>query len=476
VSGPHWRSRKEAVTSHRQPAPQRGVSGTVLIVEDQPAVAKALRMLFEIHGIDAIASATSEEAASLVARGEADLVVQDMNFTPGATSGDEGVALFRRLRQIDPRMPIVLLTAWTSLETAVQMVKEGATDYLAKPWSDEKLLTIVQTLLGAQSGERERRGSRSTLASTFDLCGIVYDSAAMHRVITVALQVAAADIPVLITGPNGAGKEKIAEIIQANSARRKKPFVKVNAGALPDELLESELFGAEQGAFTGSARLRIGRFEMANGGTLLLDEIGNLSAAGQMKLLRVLQVGEFERLGSSETRRVDVRVICATNSDLREAARRGTFRQDLLFRIDVIEIRVPPLRERRDDILPLATAFLAAAGKGGGRSLRLTDDARAALLEHDWSGNVRELQNRIQRGLVTASGDTIAVGDLGLGSAATAAEAAVTAAGEKEHVVEVLRRFGGSVSEAARALGLSRQALYRRMERLGIVLERRPKE
>jgi DNA-binding NtrC family response regulator len=466
---------KVAVNSHRQATPQRGTHGTVLIVEDQPAVAKALRMLFEIHGIDTIASSTAEEAASLVGRGEADLVVQDMNLSPGATSGDEGVALFRRLRQIDPRVPVVLLTAWTSLETAVQMVKEGATDYLAKPWSDEKLLTIVQTLLGAQSGERERRGSRAALASTFDLCGIVYDSAVMHRVITVALQVAAADIPVLITGPNGAGKEKIAEIIQANSARRRKPFVKVNAGALPDELLESELFGAEQGAFTGSARLRIGRFESASGGTLLLDEIGNLSAAGQMKLLRVLQSGEFERLGSSETRRVDVRILCATNSDLREAVRRGTFRQDLLFRLDVIEIRVPPLRERRDDILPLAAAFLSAAERVGGRRVRLSDDARAALLEHDWPGNVREVQNRIQRGVVTATGDSIVVEDLGLGSVATAAEAAATTAGEKEHVAELLRRSGGSVSEAARSLGLSRQALYRRMERLGIVLERRPK-
>src|SRR5436309_1735392 len=198
----------------------------------------------------------------------------------------------------------------------------------------------------------------AALARTFDLRGIVYESAAMHRVVTLALQVAAADVPVLITGPNGAGKEKIAEIIQANSGRRKTAFVKVNAGALPDQLLESELFGADAGAFTGATRLRIGRFESANGGTLFLDEIGNLSAAGQAKLLRVLQNGEYERLGSSETRRADVRLLCATNADLHEAVRRGAFRQDLLFRLNVIEIHVPPLRERKDDVLPLAEAIL----------------------------------------------------------------------------------------------------------------------
>ncbi len=449
------------------------IAGTVLIVEDQPAVAKALLLLFDIHGIDAIAVPAPADAEDVIRRGDADVVVQDMNFTPGATGGEQGLALFRTVRKIDPGMPVILLTAWTSLETAVQMVKEGAADYLAKPWSDARLLAIVGSALNDRRGEREVRRSRAALTSTCDLRGIVYESAAMHRVVTLALQVAAADVPVLITGANGAGKEKVAELIQASSLRRKMPFVRVNAGGLPDELLESELFGAEAGAFTGSKRLRIGRFETANGGTLFLDEIGNLSAAGQMKLLRVLQNGEFERLGSSDTRRVDVRLLCATNADLGQSVRAGTFRQDLYFRLNVIEIHVPPLRDRRDDILPIAESFLAAARKRSGRSWRLGDDARDALVSYDWPGNIRELQNRIQRATVTAVSDVISASELALSSEGPQVPSPVH--GEKEQIETLLREGGGNVSDTARALGVSRQALYRKMQRLGIVLERRPR-
>lgn len=449
------------------------IDGTVLIVEDQPAVAKALLLLFDIHGIDAIAVSTPPDAEDVIRRGDADLVVQDMNFTPGATGGEQGMALFRAVRKIDPGMPVILLTAWTSLETAVQMVKEGAVDYLAKPWSDAKLLAIVGTSLTDRRGEREVRRARAALASSFDLRGIVYESAAMHRVITLALQVAAADVPVLITGANGAGKEKVAELIQSNSMRRKMPFVKVNAASLPDELLESELFGAEAGAFTGAKRLRIGRFETANSGTLFLDEIGNLSTAGQTKLLRVLQNGEFERLGSSDTRRVDVRLLCATNADLGQTVREGRFRQDLFFRLNVIEIHVPPLRERRDDVLPIAESFLASARKTSGRAWRLADDARDALAVYDWPGNIRELQNRVQRATVTASGDVLTATELGLSTDGVRAAAPVH--GEKEQIETLLREGGGNVSDAAKALGVSRQALYRKMQRLGIVLERRPR-
>ena len=450
------------MTSH---ASDRAIGGTVLIVEDQPAVARALLLLFDVHGIDAIAVSNPVDAEDVIRRGDADVVIQDMNFTPGATSGEQGIALFRALRKIDAAVPVILLTAWTSLESAVQMVKEGAVDYLAKPWNDEKLLAIVQSFLAERRGDRELRKSRSALASAFDLRGVVYESTTMHRVITLALQVAAADVPVLITGPNGAGKEKIAEVIQANSPRRKQPFVKVNAGGLPDELLESELFGAEAGAYTGSKRLRIGRFETANGGTLFLDEIGNLSAAGQAKLLRVLQNGEFERLGSSETRRVNVRVLCATNADLARAVRAGTFRQDLFFRLNVIEIDVPPLRDRREDVLVIADAIVAAERKKTGRNWTLSEADREALVAHDWPGNVRELQNRIQRAIVT--------GDLGL---ADVAPRVTPAHGEKEQIETLLREASGNVSDVAKWLGVSRQALYRKMQRLGIVLERRPRE
>ena len=444
----------------------------VLIVEDQPAVAKALRMLLDLNDIETESTSSPDAALRTVSQGGVDLVLQDMNFSPGATSGEEGIALFRRLREADPGLPVLLLTAWTSLETAVQLVKEGASDYLAKPWDDVKLLATVRNLLqlrrlkveNARLREKQSR-TRAALARDHDLRGIVYESDAMHRLVSLALQIAPTDVPALITGPNGAGKEKIAEIVHANSRRRQKPLVKVNAGAIPDNLIESELFGAEAGAYTGSTKLRIGRFEAANGGTLFLDEIGNLSPAGQMKLLRILQTGEFERLGSSETRRVDVRLLCATNADLRQAIARGTFRQDLWFRLNVIELHIPPLRERHEDVLPLADSFLRAPKSLG-------DAARNALLAHDWPGNVRELHNRIMRATVIAESDVIRPDDLGFGASR---DAAAEVPVERAQIEMALLNANGSVSRADESLGVSRQALYRRMEKLGIVLERRPK-
>ncbi|MGZ7042191.1 MAG: sigma-54-dependent transcriptional regulator, partial [Thermoanaerobaculia bacterium] len=370
-----------------------------------------------------------------------------------------------RLRAADPTLPILLITAWTSLETAVRLVKEGAADYLAKPWDDVKLLTTVRNLLQMRQLTRENARLRTARSIEGDLRGVVYESESMHRVVSLAIHIAASDVPVLISGPNGVGKEKVAEIIHANSTRRGRPFVKVNAGGLPEQLLESELFGAEAGAFTGSNRLRIGRFETADGGTLFLDEIANLPMAGQAKLLRVLQSGEFERLGSSQTRRVDVRVLAATNANLRDAIQRGAFREDLFFRLNVIEISIPPLSRRRDDILPLAEHFL-------GSSKRLDDDARAALLAYDWPGNVRELQNRITRAMLMSTSDTITRDDLGFGADRETREVPI----ERREIEIALLESAGSVSRAADALGLSRQALYRRMEKLGIVLERKPRE
>lgn len=437
----------------------------VLIVEDQPAVAKALCVLFELHGLECESTSNPQRAAAMVERGEVGVVLQDMNFTPGAVSGDEGIALFRRLRSIDPDMPILLITAWTSLETAVQLVKEGAADYLAKPWDDAKLLATVRNLLRIRELSRENERLRAGRKIEGDLCGLVYQSDAIHRVVSLAMQIAKSDVSVLISGPNGAGKEKIAEIMHANSARSGAPFVKVNAGALPEQLLESELFGAEAGAFTGSTRLRIGRFETANSGTLFLDEIANLPLAGQAKLLRVLQSGEFERVGSSQTRRVDVRVLCATNVDLRESIAKGSFRQDLYFRLNVIEVAVPPLSKRRDDIIPLAEHFL------GGKK-KLDDDARAALEAYEWPGNVRELENRITRATLISTGDTINREDLGFDIPGREPRDVPV---ERKEIEAALVEARGSVSRAAEALGVSRQALYRRMEKLGIVLERKPR-
>ncbi|MBV8145173.1 MAG: sigma-54-dependent Fis family transcriptional regulator, partial [Gammaproteobacteria bacterium] len=386
---------------------------TVLVIDDSEAVRTAFEVLLALHGARVLAAATPEEGLAVLAREPVDLVIQDMNFRREATSGAEGIALFRQIRARFADIPLVLLTAWTHLETAVELVREGAADYIAKPWDDARLLTSVRNLIDLRAARAEaaelrgaRREVRAALAARFDLCGIVYESELMHTLVAMATQVARAEVPVLITGPNGVGKEVLADIVQRNSERAAQPYFKVNLGALPDELLEAELFGTEAGAFTG-ARARSGRFEAADGGTLFLDELGTLSAGGQAKLLRVLQTGEFERLGSNLTRRTRVRIIAATNSNLRAAIRAGTFREDLYYRLNVIELEVPPLAERREDILPLARHFLE-------RGFTLAPAAQAALQRHPWPGNVRELQNAIRRAALLAGGSVIGAPALNL--------------------------------------------------------------
>ncbi|MFZ3290423.1 MAG: sigma-54 dependent transcriptional regulator, partial [Telluria sp.] len=387
---------------------------TVLIIDDNAAVAIALEVLFSLHEIDALRAASPQEGLALLARTPVDLVIQDMNFTADTTSGAEGIDLFREIRKRHPDLPVILLTAWTQLDAAVDLIKAGAADYLSKPWNDSRLLASVTNLIElgqanralAQRLRRELRQKRE-LEQGFDLRGMVWQDPATERVLHLACQVARADVPVLISGPNGTGKERIAEIIQANSAVREGPFVVLNCGALPAELIEAELFGAEAGAYTGASRAREGKFEAADGGTLFLDEIGNLPLAGQMKLLRVLETGRFERLGSNRERQVKVRVISATNADLGAMMRAGTFREDLFYRLNVIELRLAPLAARPADILPLAASFLAK-----GKSLHAS--AQAALLAHPWPGNVRELKNVMARASLLASCDLIKAADLGL--------------------------------------------------------------
>ena len=396
-----------------------------------------------------------------------------MNFSADTTSGEEGVALFREIRARHPDLPVILLTAWTHLDAAVDLIKSGAADYLAKPWDDRKLVTAVQNLieLGQANRELSRRVSREKrarreLEQKFDLRKVVWADPATERVLALACQVARADVPVLITGPNGAGKERVAEIIQANSAVRDGPFVTLNCGALPSELVEAELFGAEAGAYTGASKAREGKFEAADGGTLFLDEIGNLPLAGQVKLLRVLETGRFERLGSNKERQVKVRVISATNADIASMIRAGSFREDLYYRLNLIELRLPPLAERPGDILPLAEHFLAE-GK------TLAEPARAALRRHTWPGNVRELKNTMQRARLLAANELITPADLGLPVAASPGGApspagSADAEPDREAIERALARAGGTIAQAAAELGLSRQALYRRMDRLGI--------
>jgi DNA-binding NtrC family response regulator len=440
---------------------------TVLVIDDNPAVGTALSLLFGLHDITTLTAASPAAGLATLTSISVDLVIADMNFSADTTSGQEGVALFRDIRARHPDLPVILLTAWTHLESAVQLVKLGAADYIAKPWDNDRLLAAVENLLELSQSmretarlHREREQQRAQLAKTYDLRGVVYESRAMEAAVELACRVARAAVPVLITGPNGSGKERIAAIVHANSSVRTGPFIAVNCGALPAELIEAELFGAEAGAYTGANRARVGRFESADGGTLFLDEIGNLPLPGQVKLLRVLESGQFEPLGSSRTRSTRVRVISATNAELPLRIQQGQFREDLYYRLNTIEIALPALAARTADILPLAQHFLGA-------DLSLSDEARQALLQHAWPGNVRELRNVVERARLLVSGRQVQAADLNLPAPKTQGPSEED--GLNRAAIEAsLRAAGGNVSRAAASLGLSRQALYRRMERLGM--------
>ncbi len=448
---------------------------TILVIDDNAAVLHALQTLFHLEGHQVICASQLSQVPTLLTQ-PIDLVLQDMNFAKGEMSGEQGRALFYQIKQSRPELPIILMTAWASLDMVVELVKAGAADYIAKPWDDQRLLTTVNTMLqlGAVRQQQQqlaaREQERKAQFQGKDLCGLVFASTKMEQVLQMALQLAPTQAAVLITGENGTGKEGIAQVLHANSTRRRQPFIKVNMGALPTDLMEAELFGAEVGAYTGLTKTRIGRFEAADGGTLFLDEIGNLSLSGQMKLLRVLQTGEFERLGSSQTRKVDVRLVSATNTDLVAAIAQGRFRQDLYYRLNVVELHLAPLQQRVDDILPLARHFLA-------KDKILTHAAQQALVAYSWPGNVRELQNVCQRAALLAQSNEITVADLNLPGQS---QSPVPSLEKKERslddisreaITQALADSAGVVSRAAKSLGITRQALYRRMEFYGITLE-----
>ena len=465
------------------PMSQEGLR--VLIVDDQEAVRQALSVLFDLHGIPSVAAGDADEALAVARRERFGAVVQDMNFSRSETSGAQGAALFRALREEQPGLPVVLMTAWASLETAVELVREGAADYVEKPWKDDKLVATVANFLRLseleaenESLRRELTRGRRELAARCDLRGLVYESEAMHRVLSLAAQVAPSDAPILITGPSGSGKERIAEVVQANSRRRERPFLRVNVGAIPEELMEAELFGAEAGSYTGQKGSREGLFQAADGGTLFLDEIDSLSPSGQVKLLRVLQTGELQRLGSPRAVSVDVRVLSATNADLAASRAAGRFREDLFIRLNVVELAVPALAARPRDILPLARCFAARFAEPDRAALAFSAAAEAALVEHDWPGNVRELENRVQRATLLAAGERLEPADLGFGRESAAAERDRSGedTAERRELVRVLEEEEGVVARAAERLDVSRQALYRKMARLGVELERRPKD
>ncbi len=436
----------------------------ILVVDDTPAVLEALSLLLEIHGYEVITASSPEQAVDLADKMRVSLVIQDMNFTADTTSGEEGKALFAQLRQLNPDLPIILITAWTDLEQAIELVKQGAADYIAKPWDDRKLLTSIANLVelgqsreDSQQLKRHRLSQRGTIEAA-SAVGLIYASQAMQRIVDMGMQVAKSDVAVLITGPNGSGKEKIAELIQSQSVLHKKPFIKLNCGALPADLIEAELFGAEAGAYTGATKQRIGRFEAADGGTLFLDEIGNLSYSGQNKLLRVLQTGEFERLGSTKTLHTNVRVISATNADIPAMIVKGDFREDLYYRLNVIELSLPPLAERTEDVAPLVAHFLPQ------RQISLA--AEAQLKRHLWPGNVRELENVCKRVGVLKPEGVIDVDDLGL-SVLNSKGNSVSEPSKLE-LEQAMHQHQGVIARVARQFGMSRQALYRRLQKFEI--------
>jgi DNA-binding NtrC family response regulator len=439
---------------------------TVLIIDDNTSVITALDVLLSLHDIQSLHATSPLQGLDILQNHVVDLVLQDMNFSDDTTSGEEGVALFKEIRLQHPDLPVILLTAWTHLDAAVNLIKHGAADYLAKPWDDKKLIATAINLIELSQTQRElerriqrERKQKRELEDHFDLCGFIWNDASTERLLSLACQIAKADVPVLITGPNGSGKERIAEIIQKNSTVKNGPFVTLNCGALPSELIEAELFGADAGAYTGATKAREGKFESADGGTLFLDEIGNLPSAGQMKLLRVLETGKFSRLGSNKERSVKVRVISATNADIPAMIRSGHFREDLFYRLNLIELKLPPLSERVDDIIPLAQSFLS-----GDRDL--STDAVQALLHHQWPGNVRELKNVMQRVQLLAKHPCLTAKDLGLPNREHTNSTNVEP--DRNSIEKCIERHGGVIAQAASELGLSRQALYRRMERLGI--------
>jgi DNA-binding NtrC family response regulator len=446
----------------------------ILIADDQPDVLEALKFLIKGEGYQAEAVASPAAVLDAVERREFDALVMDLNYTRDTTSGQEGLDLLTRIQNLDGTLPVVVMTAWGSVELAVEAMRRGARDFIQKPWDNARVSAILKTQIelgrALRKGQRLEAENRALRAERFPQ--LVAHSAAMRPVLDVISRVGPSDANVLITGENGTGKGLVAQTLHVVSLRAGRPLVTVNTGGLAEGIFESELFGHVKGAFTDAKADRVGRFEMADGGTLFLDEISNISQNLQSKLLRALETGEFERVGSSKSRRVDVRVFSATNADLHAEIEAGRFRQDLLFRLNTIEIRLPPLRDRREDVVPLATHFLRQhAGRYRKHFTGFDEGAVKALLAHPWPGNVRELDHAVERAVLMASEETVRASDLGLRAGREGAPRLEDMSLEDVEALlikKALARFDGNVSHAAEALGLSRSALYRRLQRYGL--------
>jgi len=450
----------------------------VLVADDQPHILEAVELLLSPNGIDVECVRSPQLLMEALSERDYDVLLVDLNYTRDTTSGQEGLDLLARIREYDSRLPVIVMTAWGNIGLAVECIKRGARDFVQKPWENERLLSLVrvhaelhQALRRARQLELENRLLRAEGMPDF-----IASAPAMQPVLELIAQVGPSDANVLVTGEHGTGKEIVARLLHAASQRARMPLVAVNAGGMPEGTFESEFFGHVKGAFTDARTDRVGRFELANGGTLFLDEIANVPLRQQAKLLRVLETGELERVGSSQTRRVDVRLLCATNAQLLEEAKAGNFREDLLFRINTVEIHLPALRDRREDIPLLAAHFLNRNRARYRKQVKVfSPAAMTQLMQYAWPGNVRELEHAMERAVLLCRGEEIEPSNLAFGSARPAG-ASLENMSENMSIDEVesllikkvLRRCDGNISQAAEALGLSRAALYRRIEKYGI--------
>ncbi|NYF22601.1 DNA-binding NtrC family response regulator [Xanthomonas sp. JAI131] len=450
-------------------------SPRILVVDDQADVREALRMLLKSAGYGMVGAESPELALACLRGDDFAAVLVDMNYARDTTSGAEGLALIAQIAAQWPGLPVIAMTAWASIELAVAAMRDGAVDFIEKPWQNARVLAVLDSRIALDRSRRnaQRLGEAQALLLQDGAAGFVAESAPMQRLVEDLLRIAGSGANVLLLGENGTGKSLLAQLLHQWSPRRAQAFVKVNIGGLAPTLFEAELFGHVRGAYTDARQDRAGRFELADGGTLFLDEIGNLPLQQQPKLLRAIEDGEFERLGSSRTQRVDVRIVAATNADLDAEVAAGNFRQDLLYRLNTFQLRVPPLRERGADILPLARHYLAAACTRYRRPLpALARDAERALLGYAWPGNVRELAHAMERAALLADGTTLGSDDLRLQPAAAAAPALSSQLTLEEAEALLLRQAlaqqQGNLQRAADQLGITRQSLYRRLGKHGL--------
>ena len=459
--------------SSQEPLPTASAAPHILVADDQPDIREALRLLLKAEGYSIATAASPAAVLAAVQGADFDAVLLDLNYARDTTTGREGLELVSELQALDTTLPTVVMTAWGSVEKAVEAMRRGALDFIEKPWDNPRLLATLRTQveLGRALRRSRRLESENRLLRRDGAPELIAGSAAMRPVLQLMERVAPSDANVLITGEHGTGKEVVAQWIHAASGRAARPLVAVNLGGLSESLIESEIFGHVKGAFTDARADRIGRIELAEGGTLLLDEIATLALRQQAKLLRVIETGEVERVGASRSRRIDVRLLSATNADLHVEVTEGRFREDLLFRLNTIEIHLPPLRERRDDIRVLADYFLQRYAARYRKPLSgFEPEALLTLETHPWPGNVRELDHTLERAVLLAQGNSIRNADLGLRGSGPAPRLEELPLEEVERLLirKALERHGGNVSQAAKMLGLSRSALYRRLQHHGL--------